>query len=285
MPPESNFFDSHMHTPLCKHATGHPRAYARQGKKRGLKGITFTCHSPMPDGWSANVRMDPDKFDYYVYLIESTAREFKGEFEIRLGLESDYFPGMEPWLDELHRRAAFHYILGSVHYHVAEYYDRYFTGDLFAYQQLYFDHLANSAETGLFDALAHPDLVKNASPEDWDFGRIRPSIESALDRIAVTGVAMELNTSGLNKSLPEMNPGPAMLEMMRERNIPVVLGSDAHVPRRVAADFEFALETLRAAGFEDVHLFENRRGTPIGISEALESLRNTAMSSAGRALG
>ena len=31
------YFDSHMHTPLCKHAMGEPEEYAEQGRARGLK--------------------------------------------------------------------------------------------------------------------------------------------------------------------------------------------------------------------------------------------------------
>lgn len=47
-----------MHTPLCKHAIGEPEEYAETAIQRGLKGIIFTCHSPMPDGWWSQVRMD-----------------------------------------------------------------------------------------------------------------------------------------------------------------------------------------------------------------------------------
>ncbi|MFV1996061.1 MAG: histidinol-phosphatase HisJ family protein [Verrucomicrobiales bacterium] len=277
-------FDSHMHTPLCKHAVGHPRSYARTGFERGLKGVTFTCHSPMPERWSHAVRMEPEKLGYYIRLIEQTAAELEGEFAVRLGLESDWFPGMEPWLEQLHRRARFHYILGSVHYHVAEYQEMFFHGDIRAFQEGYFGHLADSAESGLFDALSHPDLVKNAAPDSWDFAAIRSAIESALDRIAATGVALELNTSGLNKSVAEMNPGIEMLRMIRSREIPVVLGSDAHVPQRVGADFEFALEQLAEAGFTTVSQFENREREDLAISHALASLRDTTMSSAEASL-
>ena len=92
------------------------------------------------------------------------------------------------------------HVLGSIHYQVGDYRKLFYTGDVFSYQELYFDHLALSAESGLFDTLAHPDLIKNESPADWDFERLRPVIERALDRIAATGVAMELNTSGVQKA-------------------------------------------------------------------------------------
>ena len=267
------FFDSHMHTPLCKHAIGHPDEYVSAGVERGLAGIIFTCHSPMPDRFSHAVRMEPEQFDEYCELIEEAAANAPEGFEVRLGLESDFFPGMESWLTELHERADFHYILGSVHWHISEYIDGFWKGDAMEFRKQYFRHLAESAETGLFDALSHPDLVKNFEPESWDFESIRATVAESLDRIATTGVAMELNTSGLRKSYSEMNPGPEMLAMMSERNIPVVLGSDSHVPERVGAQFDDALAILETAGFDEVSVFEKRRRSNLKIADVKAALR------------
>ena len=266
-------FDSHMHTPLCKHAEGHPVEYMNEGVAQGLAGIIMTCHSPMPNGFSSRVRMSPDQFNEYLSIVQEAADEAPDGFEVLLGLESDFFPGMEPWLRELHAKAEFHYILGSVHWHIAEYMDAFWHGDTLAFQKQYFEHLAESAETGLFDSLAHPDLVKNASPADWDFDRIRPFVEKSLDRIAQTGVAMEINTSGLNKSYPEMNPGPEMLALMAERRIPVVIGSDSHTPSRVADQFTVALDHLSSAGYDSVSLFRERKRIDLPISQVRASLR------------
>ena len=266
-------YESHSHTPLCKHAVGTPAEYAAVAESRGLKGIIITCHGPLPDGLGIDHRMAPEEFDRYIELVAATREEFAGRVDVRLGLESDYFPGIEAWAEKLHARAPLHHVLGSVHMQVGHYRAKYFTGDPFTYQKLYFQHLAESAETGLFDTLAHPDLVKNDSPGNWEFSRIEPDIVRALDRIARTGVAMELNTSGLLKSVPEMNPGPRMLGMIRERGIPVVLGADAHRPSRVADRYEDALRMLEALGFRTVSFFLGRRRHEVPIPTALASLR------------
>jgi histidinol-phosphatase (PHP family) len=251
---------------------GLPADYARVALARGLRGIIFTDHCPLPDGISAALRMAPDQFDHYVQLVEDARAQFAGELDVRLGLESDYFPGIEPWLEQLHGRAALHYVLGSVHTHLAEYRARYFQGSWFEFQQVYFEHLAAAAESRLFDCLAHPDLVKNERPAEWHFSRIEPAIERALDRIAQTGIAMELNTSGVNKSLPEMNPGLAMLRLMQARGIPVVLGADAHRPERVADGYPVALRMLRSVGYTEVHYYLDRRRHAVSIESALASL-------------
>lgn len=270
--PKPLLYESHCHTPLCRHAYGTPSEYAASAEARGLKGIIFTCHCPLPDGFSAPVRMKPEQYEEYVAMVAFAREEFAGRVDVRLGLESDYFPGFESWLRELHARHPLHHVLGSVHMQVGEYRARFFRGDWFDYQQTYFQHLAESAESGLYDTLAHPDLVKNEAPAVWDFARIRPFIARALDRIAATGVAMELNTSGLLKAISEINPSPTMLAMMHERGIPVVLGADAHIPSRVGDGYVDALLVLQKIGYTEIGFFLDRQRQTVPITDALASL-------------
>jgi len=270
------FYDSHMHTPLCKHAWGEPEEYAQQAVKAGLKGIIFTCHCPMPNGFWPTVRMAESEFDTYLALVQRAADAFKGKLDIRLGIESEYYPGCEDYIAELHKRADFHYVLGAVHWQAKEYRDKFETGTIENFRRTYFDHLAKSAESGLYDCLAHPDLVKNYHPDSWCFAIVKNSVATALDRIAATGVAMELNTSGLNKSYSEMNPGDEMLSMMAERKIPVVIGSDSHKALRVGEQFVTALNKLTEAGYENVGYFLNRQRIDLKISDVLASLKKAA---------
>lgn len=266
-------YEMHMHTPLCNHARGEPGDYAAAAKARNLSGIVVTCHNPAADGWSPSVRMSIDDFDDYVMIVEEARQAWSGRVDVRLGIESDYVPGQESWLAQLHEMATFHHVLGSVHPQLPQYQARYLDGDPLAFQQTYFEHLAMAAETGLFDTLSHPDLVKNAFPTDWDLDRVGDAIRASLDRIAAAGTAMELNTSGLQKALPEMNPGPQMLAWMRQRDIAVVLGADAHDPHRVGADFEVALDALGDAGYTHVSNFLDRQRRDIPIDAARASLR------------
>jgi histidinol-phosphatase (PHP family) len=265
-------YESHLHTPLCKHAQGEPEAYAAAAATRNLAGIIVTCHNPPIDGWSPGVRMAAAEFDSYVALVERARTAWAGRIDVRLGLECDYAPGMEAALARQLAQADFHYVLGSIHPQLAQYKERYFDGDALAFQRTYFEHLALAAESGLFDALAHPDLVKNEFPQAWDPAPLLDTIRRTLDRIAAAGVAMELNTSGLQKALPEMNPGPLILAEMRARAIPVVLGADAHTPTRVGADYGPALQLLQSAGYSEVSLFLHRRRRTVAIDTALQSL-------------
>lgn len=266
------FYESHSHTTLCNHAIGEATEYAAVAEQRGLRGLIVTCHNPMPNGFSARVRMREDQFDEYVELVESTRQTWAGRVDVRLGLESDYFEGYESYLEKQLQSADFHFVLGSVHPQLEEFREKYWQDDLHEVQRTYFHLLAKAAETGLFDSLAHPDLIKNFTSRQWEPVRIFDDLENALDRIAATGVAMELNTSGVKKTISEMNPFPAMLRAMRERDIPVTIGADAHEPGRVADGYEFALNLLSECGYQNVSFFLNRERKEVRIEDALNSL-------------
>lgn len=263
-------YDSHMHTPLCKHARGEPGEYAQAGYERGLQGIILTCHNPAPDWWSPSIRMRLDEYPTYREMVLTTQAAWKGKLDVRLGLECDYIPGMESWLESLLAEGSLDYILGSVHTHLTEYRERFFNGNYRDFEVTYFEHLAQSAESGFFHALAHPDLVKNCSGSEWDVKASLDTIRRALDRIAKTGVAMELNTSGLLKRIREMNPGEIILREMQVRGIPVVIGSDSHEPKRVGENFNRAQQVLLECGYTKVRYYIE--GKPVEYDLGMGSL-------------
>lgn len=266
--------DSHMHTPLCGHALGEPEAYAQHAIEVGLGAVVFTCHSPMPDGFWPRVRMREEEFSDYARMIRRAGEAFESRLDVGLGIESDWFPGFEGWLEELHGREELDHVLGSVHFFAPEYMERFGTADdADTFFRRYFDNLVASAQTGLFDTLAHPDLVKNHAPDRWEFDDLQDHVGECLDEIAASGVAMELNTSGLHKRYSEMNPGSEMLGMMAARAIPLVIGSDAHRPERVGAGFAAALELARSAGYEEVQMMWRRRRHPVAIAEVSAQLK------------
>ena len=265
-------YETHMHTPLCRHADGEPEAYAATAQRRGLAGMIVTCHNAMPESYGHSGRMGQTEVDAYLAMVNRCASEFRGRLDVRVGLECDYFPGYEDYVRGQIDSLPLHYVIGSVHPHLAIWRRRFVADDPRRTQAHYFEQLAAAAETGMFDCISHPDLIKNMTEDDWDFGAIADHVGHCLDRIAATGVAMELNTSGRLKSIPEMNPTPPLLELMRERDIAVVIGADAHVPQRVGDHFEEALGLLRDVGYTHVSQFLDRRRHDVPIEAAIGSL-------------
>ena len=271
--------ETHSHTRLCKHALGEPTDYAAAAHRRGWDGLIVTCHNPMPDGFSRQARMELAEFPEYLRLVFQARHDWLGRVDVRLGLECDYFPGYEGWVEQQLQTADFQYVLGSVHPQISEFEARYWDGDAVAFQRTYFRSLAEAAETGLFDCLSHPDLVKNTTYDRWRPEVVMDDIRRALDRIAATGVSLELNTSGVQKDIAEMNPFPQMLVEMKQRGIHVVIGGDAHEPSRVGDGFPEALDLLEQCGYQQISLYLDRVRQEVPIAAARAALAGRVGSS------
>lgn len=260
--------DYHMHTPLCKHAVGEPEAYVERALALGLDEIGFSDHGPMPPDYDPNFRMGLGELPGYVERIRSLQSKYP-RLSIKLGLEADYHPGTEEFVRETTRAYAFDYVIGSVHYIGDWGFDnpenirRYRGADLYEVYRQYFDLVAQCAESGLYDILGHPDVIKK-------FGH-RPErpfedlLGRALEAVRRAGMAVEVNTSGLRKPCREIYPSRRFLELARERDVPVTMGSDAHEPRHVGEDFEAAAALLTSVGYRTVLRFAGRRAEPVPL--------------------
>src|SRR5207249_10223491 len=80
--------DYHMHTPLCRHATGEPTELAAQAIKVGLSEIGFSEHNPMMrDDWD-DWHMLQANLDEYVEKVQK-ARKDHPSLTIKLAMEVD----------------------------------------------------------------------------------------------------------------------------------------------------------------------------------------------------
>lgn len=279
MPERSALYETHAHTPLCGHAFGEPGEYAVAAAARGLTGIVFTCHNPMPGGYARKSRMRADEFGRYQASIARTRVDHAGSVDVRLGLECDFVPGFESWLRDQIASAPLEYVLGSVHAQYPEYLAVHPREDIAAFFRGYFEQLALAARSGLFDCLAHPDLVKIVAPDAWDVQACLPAIRRSLDVVAATGVALELNTSGRNKAPFEIHPGTTILGEAWQRGIPVVIGADAHRPERVGDAFGHALDVLESVGYRSVSIYLERERVDVTIEAARAGYRSQAPTS------
>ncbi len=157
------------------------------------------------------------------------------------------------------------YIIGSVHF-IADRavdhdgYDIWETSNPDEVWSSYFESLGAAAASGLFDVLAHPDLVKVWGRDKPDPPRpLREYYELAIDQIAGADVAIEISTAGLRKPVGEIYPARELLEMCVAAGKPVSLSSDAHEPEWIGHGYDRALALLGECGVEQVSVFEGRR--------------------------
>jgi histidinol-phosphatase (PHP family) len=190
----------------------------------------------------------------------------RDQTDLRLGIEADFIPGREDRIANLLEARDWDYVIGSVHFlgdHALDYdrYDVWTTGESpDKVWRRYFEWLGEAARSGLFDILAHPDLVKIWGPErPRPDGDLRRFYDRAMDGIAESRIAVEVSTAGLRKPVGELYPDPAFLEMCLDAGCPVALSSDAHTPDQLGAGYERALAMLEDLGVRDLCVFERRQ--------------------------
>jgi histidinol-phosphatase (PHP family) len=165
------------------------------------------------------------------------------------------------------------YVVGSIHFlrdaaiDMRGDWDIWRSGDPDKVWKRYYETLGEAARSGMFDILAHPDLVKvwgSAAPVPERDPRFY--YELAMEGIAESDVAIEVSTAGLRKPVGEIYPARPFLEMCLEVGRPIALSSDAHTPNDLAYRYDDALEYLGAAGVDRIAVFERRvrRLEPLG---------------------
>jgi histidinol-phosphatase (PHP family) len=197
----------------------------------------------------------------------------RDQTDLKLGIEADFIPGREERMRALLEQRDWDYVVGSIHFLAdgALDYDKYDVWNSARSAdhvwKTYFTWLGEAAASGMFDILAHPDLVKHWGRErPWPEKDLRFYYDLAMEQIADSGIAIEVSTAGLRKPVGEIYPDVAFLEMVVDAGNPIALSSDAHTPEQLGHEYERALELLDGVGITELAVFDHRtvRREPIG---------------------
>ena len=272
--------DYHVHlrpdapdTPADEHFTAaNADRYRTVAAERGIAELGVSEHvyrfTQALDVWDHELWRESARDDLDAYC--GFVRE---ETDLRLGIEADFIPGREDRMAGLLEDRPWDYVLGSIHFlgDGALDYDRFDVWTRAASAdkvwRTYFTWLGEAAASGLFDVLAHPDLVKHWGAErPWPDRDLRYFYELAMEPIAESGIAIEVSTAGLRKPVGEIYPARAFLEMVVDAGNPIALSSDAHTVDQLGHGYEQALELLDQVGVTELAVFEDRqvRLEPIG---------------------
>lgn len=278
-------FDYHMHLEpddhvgACPYTAERIALYVESARARGATeiGITehcnrFSAFQPVMAFVSKGDPRDPffthsfrEKLSRYVDALLEAKRL---GLPVKASLEVDYIPGKESVIEAILEEYPFDYVIGSVHF-LGEWPIDYRpdvgwpTADVDRVFCEYFDTLKSAAKSGLFDILAHPDLVKKfGHAPSFPLDELYDEVAKAL---AEADVAAEVSSAGLRKPAGELYPAQALLERFRDRGIPITLGSDAHEPGDVARGFDQAIAAARRAGYREVARFSKRRRTMVPL--------------------
>lgn len=260
-------FDLHTHHNRCGHARGEIRDYIEAAISCGLQAIGISDHSPYfgekADQAFPKIAMAKSEFPVYVAEVLRLKQEYEGRIDVLLGVESDFFPDHAEIYRKMYEPYPFDYIIGSVHQSdgVSIFNKKRFKGLSEAEQvrqkEMYYDLIAKSARSGMFQILGHIDAMKGFYPA---FSGIQTeAVDTTLKIIGEAGMAIEVNTSGKTKDAGGWYPSDDILERALFHGVEITFGSDAHDPERVGDEWELVAKRLKELGFDHWVYFKNKQ--------------------------
>jgi histidinol-phosphatase (PHP family) len=258
--------DYHVHTTYSD-GGGSVEACVAHAVRLGLPEIGIADHLSGVEhtAWdAASIRFD--RLEEYVNEVLAVAA---GHDDIRvlLGVEADFVTEHEAGFAELLSGYPFDYVVGGVHVLGGfDFDDPAKRGDprwsdpdaLFV---AYYEAVRRAAEFGRFAFIAHLDYIGLWGHRPGP--AVDAGIDAALDAMAASGTAIELNTDRVSDPVGVMYPSPDTLRRAGDRGIPLVVSSDAHAAEHVGRLWDEAIALARQAGYRKTLRLSDRALVPL----------------------
>ncbi len=272
--PAQGLIDYHMHTAVTTDGNMSEAEACERAVALGIREIAFTNHVMLNQ---PKYLMSPEACLAHWQRIQACQGRYP-QLTVRLGIEIDYYPGREREIAatirayELLLNRPLDVVLGSIHELNGVFFsNKHYAPDLYRGRDLtslyseYFSVATQAVRSGLFDVMAHPDLIKKYTYElapRLAFSDYKPAVEAYTDALLETGVGIELNTKGLKIKLHEAYPSNELLELYVSKarvsgvDPVITLGSDAHHADDVGGYLWEAASILRSLGVSEIARFE-----------------------------
>ncbi len=249
--------DLHNHTKLCNHAKGEMEEYIQTAIQKDIKYFGFSDHAPMD--FDKKYRMNFNDMQQYENEVKRLKNEYKDKIEILLGYEVDFLPNH---MDKRVLKAKVDYLIGSIHFlngwgfDNPEFIGEYKNKDIDKIWEEYFEAIKNMAKSGLFDIVGHIDLIKvfKYLPQK----EVKLIANEAIKEIKKANMVIELNMAGYKKPINDLYPSNDILELIKEHDIPITFGSDAHDSNEICKYEDRLQKIVKKFDFTKCAIFKNR---------------------------
>ncbi|HWQ73123.1 MAG TPA: histidinol-phosphatase HisJ [Desulfitobacteriaceae bacterium] len=258
----------HTHSCFCD-GEGDPESYVIESIERGLDAIGFSSHAPIP--FFKSYVMEESRLPAYCETIKKLKVKYQDKIQIYLGLEIDYIPDAIGPGSPRFKGLGLDYTIGSIHFiknpHKDEFWEldespaaleklirEIFKDNIHNLISYYFLLIRQMIREHKPDIIGHLDLIKKFNNNNQFFNEddelYIQEIQETLRVIAAAGSVLEINTGGISRGyIKTLYPSAWIIKESKRLGIPVILNSDAHSPKSVAAFFDQALEILQEAGY------------------------------------
>lgn len=280
-----NYFSHHTHSQYCD-GKGNPEDFITEALKKGFHTLGFSSHAPVP--FKNNFAIsDEAELQDYCSAIRKLQKKYAGKISVYLALEIDYIEGICGDFDHFRKECGLDYVIGSVHLvrngdderlwfidgpKVESYDDglrNIFGGNIRKAVTAYFDQEIDMITTQKPDIVGHFDKIKMHNNDRYfreDEQWYRDLVMDLLDVIENTGVIAEVNTRGIYKKRSrDLYPGQWILKILKDKNIPITLSSDAHKPEEIDGYYAETIKILKEIGYKSLVFFNEGKWQEIGF--------------------
>lgn len=223
-----------------------------------MQSIGISTHGPTPFVSDWNIKNN--NIEKYISEIQFLKEKYKDSIEIYLGMELDYIPGIG--FDDLTKEMIkiLDYYIGSLHYlgtfnngvmwtvdynleELLQGINESFGGNKRLAVETYYDLIAEMAYLYEPPIIGHLDLFKKNNKnnilfdekEEWYIN----AVDKCLNVIKNTSSVVEINTGGISRGyVTEQYPSRFIIKMLMEKEIPIIINSDAHTTDGIVCKFE-----------------------------------------------
>jgi histidinol-phosphatase (PHP family) len=232
----------------------------------GLPEVAIAEHFTPAPGPDEHWWLRPDQLGAFVADVRAVA-DRHDDVKVLVGVEAEYVAGQEAELTEALSAWPFEVIVLGVHQVDGFTFDdpalrkdpRWDQPD--ALLAAYYRTVRRACESGRFDIFAHVDYIGLWGHRPGP--TVKPEIEAALDALAASGAAIELNTDRFSDPAGVMYPSVDVLRAARRRRIPLTVSSDAHEPEHVGRAWHEAIALAREAGYRETLRLSDRALVPL----------------------
>jgi len=260
--------DFHLHSSFSGDSNTPIEEMIKSAVSKGFRSICFTEHMDMdypvteesPEGiFTVNT-------DSYLYELAKLKEVYENQIKVLFGIELGVQPHLMRELARYAKSYEFDFIIASTHTvkRLDPYYPSYFENrtDEEAYRQYFEEELLCMRSFSNFDVYGHIDYViryGKTIDTEYSYDKYADLFEKMIDRLLDMEKGIEINTGGLRKGLREANPCSDFLRRYRQKGGEIItVGSDAHNPADLGADFDRAAAILTDCGFKYYTTFDKR---------------------------
>ena len=213
----------HTHTRWCGHATGEIEDYVAYAARIGLEELAITEHVPLPGDPDKEDRMQMSEFPVFDAELNRIIDKYRSRIRVRKGFECEYYPHALETYRKYKEQHGYEILILGQHVNIERTLDNFYLREPWQLS-LYAEEVCEGLKTGLFDFLAHPDIVI------CGYKKVDAPMLEAMNRIFATckklDIPVEINAAGIRYH--RGYPNREIWRLARYHGLTCVINSDAH---------------------------------------------------------